>query len=428
MNINFSPTHSPLILLVDDDRTTRMMLRRAMIKEGYRVAEASNGLEGVEAYRQVKPDMVLLDARMPSLDGFACCQQIQAVSEFKSTPILMITSLEDEDSVDRAFEVGATDYITKPIHWAVLRRRVQRLLQEKQAEREILKALERERELNALRSGIVTMISHEYQTPLTAIISSAELLECYWPRWDEEKRKKHLQRIQTAAGHLSQLVRDVLSIDLAESGQLEFNPLALDLEQWCRSLVAEAGDRSREVALHFEGDGQNLILDGKLLQQILTNLLSNAIKYSPDGGEIELTVSCRDLDREDAHFGSDGQEKNRYQISGGGAPLEPADDTSSAIVCLQVRDRGIGVLATERRAIFQAFHRGSNVSTIQGTGLGLAIVKRCVELHGGQIEIDSELDVGTTVTVTLPARRLCQNASLDDRRSISGSSSLEATG
>lgn len=121
---------TPLILIVEDDRTTRMLLRRAMEKEGYRVIEAADGEQGIADFLRQKPDIVLLDAMMPVMDGFTCCQHFQELTGGDTTPVLMITSLDDPDSVDRAFNVGATDYITKPIHWPVLRQRVRRLIEQ----------------------------------------------------------------------------------------------------------------------------------------------------------------------------------------------------------------------------------------------------------------------------------------------------------
>ncbi len=142
---------APLILVVDDDRFMRDLLRQVMEKEGYRVAEAENGLQGLEAFIRLHPDMVLLDAIMPVMDGFTCCNKLHALFEDDSsgeydfasrTPILMITSLEDSKSVDYAFEVGAVDFVTKPIHWAVLRQRVRRLLEQAQLYRQLQAANE----------------------------------------------------------------------------------------------------------------------------------------------------------------------------------------------------------------------------------------------------------------------------------------------
>lgn len=151
MNTTNIQKNSPLILVVDDDKFMRLQLRRAMEQVGYQVAEASDGEQALAAYSCLNPDIVLLDALMPLMDGFTCCTQLQTLSgsEMPSgtprdrTPILMITALEDQESVDRAFEAGATDYITKPIHWAVLRQRVQRLLQSSQAIEELRQQTER---------------------------------------------------------------------------------------------------------------------------------------------------------------------------------------------------------------------------------------------------------------------------------------------
>lgn len=140
----------PVILVVDDDPLMRQLLRRVMEKEGYKVVEAANGEQGLEAYKRLKPHLVLLDALMPVMDGFTCCTQLQILIGENScdgeaffadskneqgvsrTPVLMITGLDDPESVDRAFAVGATDYVMKPIHFPVLRQRVRRLIQQAQ--------------------------------------------------------------------------------------------------------------------------------------------------------------------------------------------------------------------------------------------------------------------------------------------------------
>lgn len=126
-----TPLHNPpLILVADDDKSTRLGLRQAMEQEGYQVIEASDGESCLTMFEQSRPDIVLLDAIMPRKDGFTCCIKIQQMSGNTRTPVLMITGLEDQESVDQAFAVGAIDYITKPVHWAVLRQRVRLLIQQ----------------------------------------------------------------------------------------------------------------------------------------------------------------------------------------------------------------------------------------------------------------------------------------------------------
>lgn len=235
---------------------------------------------------------------------------------------------------------------------------------------ETCEALKREQELNELKSRIVSVISHEYRTPLTTILSSAELLEHYSHKLSQEKKIDHLHRIQSAVNHLTALVADVLDISEAEAGKLEFNPSLIDLEAFCRQLVEKlqksAGQEHPITFVRF-GDCSSCVMDENLLRQIFTNLLLNAIKYSPQGSTVHLELRCH-----------------------------------SGTVVVQIRDEGIGIPAIDQLQLFKPFERGSNVGTIPGTGLGLAIVKKLVDLHGGQIAVDSVVGVGTTFTVTLP--------------------------
>lgn len=145
---------SPLILIVEDDRLMRLQLRRVMEQEGYQVAEVSDGQEGLAAYTCLHPNIVLLDAMMPVMDGFTCCHLLRQLPGGDRTPILMITGLEDVESVNLAFEVGAYDYITKPLHWAVLRHRVRRLLEASRSAEELKQQTERERLINKIAQRI----------------------------------------------------------------------------------------------------------------------------------------------------------------------------------------------------------------------------------------------------------------------------------
>jgi PAS domain S-box-containing protein len=375
--------NTALILIADDDRFTRMLLHQIMTEEGYRVEEVGDGEQCLAAYAQLKPDMVLLDAMMPVMDGFQCCTQLQIQAGSDHIPVLMITGLNDQASVDWAFEAGATDFVTKPIHPPVLRRRVRRLLEASWAEkalresekkyrsvvenvREVIfqtnasgdwtflnpawttltgftveeslgtnflnyvhpddqvmsrelwqslikggkescqhemrfltkaeqifwveihahstlvtdgavtglsgiiqditkrrqaeslekekirlesellerrrteemirNTLEKEKELGELKSRIITTISHEFRTPLTTILGSAELLKNYGHKWTEDKKLKHFQRIEESVEHITKLLNDVILIGQAEAGQLRFNPSQMNAVAIIRQL------------------------------------------------------------------------------------------------------------------------------------------------------------------------------------------------
>ena len=248
-----------------------------------------------------------------------------------------------------------------------------------QAEADIVMALEKERELSELRNSFLSLVSHEFRTPLTTIRSSAELLERYNDRFSWEKKLTHYQRIQSAIERMTQLLDEVLLIGQAEAGKLKFEPTRIDLICWCSDLVEGMQivvenahtDNSHQHMLSFtsSGDCTDAQMDEKLLGHILTNLLSNALKYSPEGGAVQFDLVCTD---------------------------------SEAV--FRISDNGIGIPKSDLAQLFESFSRAQNVGGIQGTGLGLAIVKKAVDLHGGTIAVESEVGVGTTFSVTLPLR------------------------
>ncbi|RCJ15889.1 diguanylate cyclase response regulator [Nostoc sp. ATCC 43529] len=166
-----------LVLIVDDEPFIRMILRNFLEREAYQIVEARNGIEALTMYNKVHPDIVLLDAIMPDMDGFECCTQLQILDCSKHTPVLMITGLEDEESVDRAFEVGAMDYITKPIHWPVLRQRVKRLIQQSQLQQKL-------EAVNLELQRLVTIDA------LTEVANRRGFEEYFYQEWQRMKREQ----------------------------------------------------------------------------------------------------------------------------------------------------------------------------------------------------------------------------------------------
>jgi signal transduction histidine kinase len=254
---------------------------------------------------------------------------------------------------------------------------VEDITSRRQAEANILAALHQEQELSELRNSFLSLVSHEFRTPLTTIRSSAELLDRYKNRLSDEKKQTHHQRIQSAVDRMTQLLDEVLLIGQAEAGKLKFEPQPIDLVPWCRDLVegmqivVENAHLKKihqhAIAFTSSGDCTDALIDEKLLGHILTNLLSNAIKYSPEGGTAQFDLVC-----------------------------------TAREAIFRITDNGIGIPAEYLPQLFESFQRASNVGTIQGTGLGLAIVKKAVDLHGGTIAVESQVGVGTTFTVRLP--------------------------
>ncbi|AFZ35694.1 GAF sensor signal transduction histidine kinase [Stanieria cyanosphaera PCC 7437] len=250
---------------------------------------------------------------------------------------------------------------------------LQMLLQEEKNRLEnkrIRQALAKEKEFNELKTRIVRTISHEYRTPLTIISLAVDLLESQEGKLSLEQKEACFHKIRTATEHMTNLVEDVLVVDQVESKEVIFAPSHINLFQLCQQLVNNfrvTPAQKHQILFDYQGEQENIYLDENIVRQILTHLLSNAVKYSTDGGLINLNVK-----------GSCDQ------------------------VILQVCDRGIGIPPEDRSSLFECFHRATNVGTLPGTGLGLAIVKKYVEIHQGEICFESELNVGTIFTITLP--------------------------
>lgn len=242
------------------------------------------------------------------------------------------------------------------------------ITQQKRAEKEMRKALDKERELGELKSRFVTMASHEFRTPLATISSSSTLIGKYVKEDQQEKRLKHVNRIQSNVRHLTGVLNDFLSLGKLEEGQVENNPVNLNLKELIEGLLEEMQVNLKN-GQHFQYEHQNIeeyvCIDGKLLRNSLINLISNAIKYSPEGKAIELTSLFQD---------------SQLNIS--------------------VKDSGIGIPVEDHEHLFSRFFRAHNTGNIKGTGMGLHIVKKYLDLMGGKITFESALNAGTTFIIT----------------------------
>ena len=234
-------------------------------------------------------------------------------------------------------------------------------------------ALEKEKELNNFKSQIIATVSHEYQSPLAAILAAASTLTTHRSHLNEATQQRFLQIVEQKAKHMSNLVSDMLVVNQAELNKTQFKPVPLDLTDFLSELIEEQQTTSDRHDLMFNATGnvEGFVGDRGILRQVFVNLLSNAVKYSPDGGAVKVHLMGKD----------------------------------SQVVCL-IQDQGIGIPVEDQPNLFQSFSRGSNVGSIAGTGLGLSIVRTCVELHGGEISLTSQVEQGTRVTIRLPKQHL----------------------
>jgi len=242
----------------------------------------------------------------------------------------------------------------------------------KQVEEDMRHTLEKEKELNMLKSRFISTVSHEFRTPLAGILSSIQLLKRYGQKWDDEKKEKTYQQIVDAVHHTKSLLDDVSLIDKQQNQAFSFKPSYIDLQLLVRQIIDDNTlfyNTDCKVLLTYNIAEPTVYLDPTMTRHIVTNLVSNAIKYSGDGKEVNITIS----------------------------------DHGNKEIEFIIADNGIGIPEADQKHLFVAFHRASNVEGIQGTGFGMSVVKRFVELHKGSISFESALGVGTTVKVILPA-------------------------
>lgn len=254
--------------------------------------------------------------------------------------------------------------------WLWLHRKKVKLARSAERNAELERALAKERELGEMKSSFVSLVSHEFRTPLGVIMSSVEVLREYFDRLPPEKRQRQLDMIFRSTKNLASLIEEVLLLGRVDEGRMQFKPEPLDLEKCCRALADEAVSATSgacPILFKTESPLAGAASDEALLRHILGNLLSNAVKYSEPGAPVDFTAARQ-----------------------------------NGSVIFTVRDRGIGIPPEDQAKLFTSFTRGSNVGNRPGTGLGLVLVQKCVCLHGGALDIQSAPGAGTTVTVRLP--------------------------
>ena len=240
------------------------------------------------------------------------------------------------------------------------------------AEENIKQSLEKEKELNELKSRFISTVSHEFRTPLTSIYASSQLLQRHHNKWPEKKKLDTLKRIENSVLYMNEMIDDVLTLNRAESGRLIFNPAKTDIVFIAKIILEEINliaTTKHTFITEFSHEKIEAIVDEKLIRHIISNLLTNAVKYSPNGGEIYFSIRRNTKDLE-----------------------------------IIIKDEGIGISEEDQEKLFQPFFRGSNIETIPGTGLGLSITERAIKLHNGALKFSSNLNKGTNFRINIPLR------------------------
>ncbi len=398
MSNSFSNPFKGDILIVDDELDNLSLLATTLVNQGYKVRKAINGEMALLGAEAAPPDLILLDVRMPQMDGYEVCQQLRAKEKTRQIPVIFLTVLDEVTDKVRGFQVGGTDYLTKPFqaeevvarveHQIMIRRLQERLEQQnanllevnqqllqanaqlleeiterKQLEAEREQLLQSEQTANRAKDEFLAAVSHELRTPLTNMKMAIQMLRL---ATEPVQRDRYLNILETECQREIQLVNELLDLQRIESGAIPLNLEAIRLQDVLSAIapafVERAKANQQHFSLHIPEELPPIHSDANYLERIVSELLNNACKYTPTGGEICVL----------AH------------------PLPPQTEASSAPsqIELVVNNTSLEIPPQELARIFDRFYRlhRHHPSVQAGTGLGLTLVKRLVELLQGQIQ------------------------------------------
>lgn len=413
------------ILYIEDDPASRRLVQRVLGSRGYNVHVAADGLEGISLARETKPNLILMDINLPSMDGREITTRLRSIPHFAHTPIVALTANHSPGSRELALAAGCTGFLTKPIDVSVFPSQVKDFLQghveplaaeeksthlEKHAQNlverlenkinEMEGANKRLRELDRLKSDFIIMVSHELRTPLTLISGYAHLLDEQLKQTKEETLPATMvsgvaEGLALGVTRMREVVNEIIKVARIASGTLDLALGPVRLSVLIGDLCQEYEDVLKKRGLSLQvGDLERLPIiegDGTQIKSAFENVLGNAIKYTPDGGSIFIV----------------------------GRTVGDAVD-------IVFRDTGIGIPANEHRRIFDQFyalgaieHHSTSKSAFQGggLGLGLAIAKGIIEAHNGRIWVESERRdpeslPGSTFHILLPTSQATQGINL----------------
>jgi signal transduction histidine kinase len=409
-------TTSTKILVVDDDPTARLLMRAALQQIGFDVRLAVDGADALRQFAEDSFDLIMLDVDMPGMSGIEVCAALRSQGA-NHLPIVMVTGMDDVESVEASYQSGATDFIAKPINWALIGHRVHYFLRASRALSDLSKAnarskvaeaelvqhrdhleqlvAERTRELahaklaaeaaNVAKSSFLANMSHEIRTPMNAITGMAQLMRRAGVTAGQALK---LDKIDASSQHLLEVINAILDVSKIEAGMFAMEETGLDVRAITSNVASMLSDSAQgkklELVIETQPLPQHLLGDPTRLQQALLNYVSNAIKFT-DSGTITLRSRVQD------------------------------ESEDSVLVRFEVQDTGIGIAPDTVGKLFSPFEQADNSTTRRygGTGLGLAITRRLAELMGGQAGVESALGAGSTFWFTVRLKKGMPAATAD---------------
>ncbi len=375
-DVDASPSfqaQSDCILVVDDSPDNLFLVQTILEEEGYQLSFAEDGMSALEQVHQSPPSLVLLDVMMPGMNGYEVTQKIRSNPNLPFIPILLVTAHE-ESSVVKGLDTGADDFIRKPFDMDELLARVRALLRLKHS-------IDAEQEIMRQREDFVSRLTHDLRTPLVAADRMLTLLQRGTFGDVASTAQEAIEGIIGSNQNLLQMVNTLLEVYRHEAGKKTMTFARFDFEGLIRDVVEELRPLIEEKGLNLElqtSSSQAANWDGKIvgdcleIRRVITNLIGNAIKFTDEGGitiRVELKNGDGRIDRE------------KYAVA-------------------VIQDTGTGISAEDQQELFEWFRQGQHMRA--GSGLGLHLSSRIIKAHQGRIEVESQIDEGSTFRVYLP--------------------------
>lgn len=367
------------ILAVDDKLENLKILIKYLEDSGFDIMVAQNGEEALEHVKRITPDIILLDVLMPGIDGFETCRRLKEDEITQDIPIIFMTALTETVDKVRGFEVGAADYLTKPLqHEEVLARvnahlTIREFQQQLWDQNVLLQQKNRQLvEANAIKDKFFSIIAHDLKNPLSTLLSYSLALVKNFERLETEKIKKGINSLNISAGRAYNLLSDLLMWARSHSGKMEYKPEEIDLGHMAKENVELLHDRAKEKSIYISSEineGLLIYSDKNMVSTVLRNLLTNAIKFTSENGTVKVSSEV---------------EGDNLKIT--------------------VRDTGIGISEENIENLFRldTFYRTLGTDNEKGTGLGLILCKEFIDILKGEIWVESEPDKGSRFIFTLP--------------------------
>jgi two-component system cell cycle sensor histidine kinase/response regulator CckA len=387
--------HSPeplKVLIVDDEATMRLLARATLENNGFTVAEAEDGQEALAIFKSFHPNLILMDVLMPRLDGFATCMALRQLPRGEHVPIVMITGLDDLNSINRAYDAGATDFITKPINWPLLGHRLRYVLRASQAlmhRQHLENQLYQSQKMEAV-GRLAGGLAHDFNNLLTVISGCCDFLQDEVPQ--EHPLQQEVAQISQAAEQAAGLTRQLLAFSrkqVLQPEEVDLNIIVAGMDRMLRRIIGEDIEfvTSLEAGPHF------IKADLGQMEQVIMNLVINARDAMPQGGRLIIETTKTHLDA-------------AYCNTRVG--VKPGD-----FVMLAISDTGIGMDPETQARIFDPFFTTKELD--RGTGLGLATVHGIVNQSGGVIWVYSEPGQGSTFKIYLPEAQPASPAQTEEK-------------